>query len=85
MKPSIQQSVVVEQLQTEVNKFIGRTVSPEIGAARTQCASRIEMDSNEPYIKVTVVMEFMADDNTLTEMLKYKAEPVDMNRVEEGV
>lgn len=85
MKPSIPQSAVVEVLQSELNRFIGRTVSPEIGAARIQCESRVEIDSNEPYIKVALEMKFMADDDTLDELTKYKTKPIDMNQVEEGV
>lgn len=85
MKPSIPQSAVIEVLQNEINRFVGRTASPEMGAARIQCTNSVELDSTEPYIEVTVKMKFMADDDTLAELIKYKTEPVDMNRVEEGV
>lgn len=84
MITSIPQSVVVEQLQNEIDRFINRTASPEMGAARIHCTSSVKIH-DDPYIKVSVEMEYAADENTLAEMLKYKSEPVDMKHVEEGV
>lgn len=80
----IPQSVVVDQLQIEVDRFMNRTTSPSIDAARTQCASRVELD-HENHIKVLVEMEYAVDENILAEMAKFRAEPVDMKHVEEGV
>lgn len=85
MKSSIPQSVVVEQLQNEIGRFINRTASPDIGGARTQCASSVELNRDDSCIRVSVEMEYAVDEITLAEMLKFKAAPVDVNSVEEGV